>query len=69
MATQNGVVNFFDDLKGWGIVDVEDGRKAFIHYSNIEGQTGRRSLEDGQTVIFNLKESAKGFECLNLKVV
>jgi len=71
MASEHGVVNFFNDQRGWGFIDVEDGRKAFVHYSNIEAQEGHRTLEQGQQVVFNIEPSDKGsgFQAVKVRTV
>lgn len=49
-----GVVKFFDDAKGYGfIVNDENKKDVFVHYTGIEGK-GHRSLKDGQKVTFDL---------------
>ncbi|MCI6789009.1 MAG: cold-shock protein [Mollicutes bacterium] len=49
-----GVVKFFDDAKGYGfIVNDENKKDVFVHYTGIEGK-GHRSLKDGQKVTFDV---------------
>jgi len=66
MAT--GTVKWFDDDKGFGFIEREDGEDAFAHYSEIAGE-GYKSLEEGQEVSFDLEEGAKGPKALNVEVV
>lgn len=65
MAT--GTVKWFDDDKGFGFIEQEDGEDAFAHYSEISGD-GFKSLEEGQEVNFELEESTKGPKALNVEV-
>ncbi|MFP4631625.1 MAG: cold-shock protein [Candidatus Bipolaricaulota bacterium] len=66
MAT--GTVKWFDDDKGFGFIEQEDGEDAFAHYSEIVGE-GYKSLEEGQEVSFDLEEGDKGPKALNVEVV
>lgn len=66
MAT--GTVKFFNAEKGYGFISREQGDDVFVHYSNIEGQ-GYRTLEQGQTVEFEVGPGRKGEEARNVRVV
>ena len=66
MAT--GTVKFFNDEKGFGFIYRDGDSDVFVHFSNIEG-TGRKSLQAGQQVEFELGEGRKGVEANNVKVI
>ena len=61
-------VKFFNAEKGYGFISVTDGEDVFVHYSNIEGE-GYRSLDEGQTVEFEVGPGRKGPEALNVRKV
>ncbi len=65
MAT--GTVKWFDDDKGFGFIEQEDGEDAFAHYSEIVGE-GYKSLSEGQEVSFDLEEGDKGPKALSVEV-
>ena len=65
---EKGTVKFFNAEKGYGFIQRESGADVFVHYSNIEG-SGYRSLEDGQTVEFEIGPGRKGDEARNVRVV
>jgi len=61
-------VKFFNNEKGFGFISREQGEDVFVHYSNIQG-TGYRSLEEGQTVEFDVAPGRKGEEAQNVRVI
>ena len=63
-----GTVKFFNAQKGFGFISREGAEDVFVHYSNIEW-SGYRSLEEGQTVEFEIGEGRKGDEAQNVRVV
>ncbi len=63
-----GTVKFFNAQKGFGFISREGAEDVFVHYSKIEG-AGYRSLEEGQTVEFEIGEGRKGDEAQNVRVV
>jgi CspA family cold shock protein len=55
-----GTVKWFNDAKGFGFITRDGGGPdVFVHYAGIEG-SGRRTLEDGQRVEFDVIEGSKG---------
>jgi CspA family cold shock protein len=64
MAT--GTVKWFDDAKGYGFIQPEDGGKdLFVHHSQIDG-SGFKSLAEGAKVEFEAREGQKGPEATNV---
>jgi CspA family cold shock protein len=54
-----GTVKWFNDAKGFGFIRLGEDVDVFVHYSQIEGD-GFRTLEEGQSVEFELREGPKG---------
>ncbi len=63
-----GTVKFFNDEKGFGFISVAGENDVFVHYSNIVG-TGRRSLNEGDTVEFEVGPGRKGPEAIDVKII
>ena len=66
MAT--GTVKWFDDAKGYGFIERDDGEDVFVHFSSIAGE-GYRSLPEGAKVEFEVEEDAKGPRAANVVVI
>ena len=64
MAT--GKVKWFNHTKGFGFITSEDGADAFVHYTDIVGD-GFRTLEEGDTVEFEVTQGPKGLKALNVQ--
>jgi CspA family cold shock protein len=58
MATR-GKVKWFNDAKGFGFIEKEDGGDVFVHFSEIEGE-GHKTLAEGEEVTFEIVDSPKG---------
>jgi CspA family cold shock protein len=63
-----GTVKFFNAQKGFGFISREGGADVFVHFSNIDG-SGYKSLEEGQTVEFEIGQGRKGDEALKVRPV
>ena len=58
----NGTVKWFNNAKGFGFITREEGDDdVFVHFRSIQGD-GYRTLNEGQTVEFNLVEGPKGLQ-------
>jgi cold shock protein len=61
-----GTVKFFNAEKGFGFIAREGGEDVFVHYSNIQGD-GYKSLQEGQSVEFEIAPGRKGEEAQNVR--
>jgi CspA family cold shock protein len=66
MAT--GTVKWFNAEKGYGFISQEGGTDVFVHHSAIQME-GYRSLEEGQSVEFEVQEGQKGLQAANVRAV
>jgi CspA family cold shock protein len=64
MAT--GKVKWFNDTKGYGFIEAEDGVDVFVHHSDILGD-GFKSLSEGDAVEFEVTQGAKGPKAAKVK--
>ena len=64
MAT--GTVKWFNEAKGFGFIEPEDGSKdVFVHFSAIQAE-GFKVLTEGQSVTFNVEDGPKGPQATNV---
>ena len=56
---QTGTVKWFNEAKGYGFIQREDGDDLFVHFRSIQG-TGFRTLSEGQKVEFTVGQGQKG---------
>ena len=61
-----GTVKWFNDRKGYGFINTEDGRDIFVHFSSIDAP-GFKTLSEGDQVSFDVEESDRGPEAKNVK--
>ena len=62
MATrETGNVKWFNDAKGYGFIQRDDGKDVFVHYRAIRGE-GHRSLAEGQQVEYAVVSGEKGLQ-------
>ena len=63
-----GTVKWFNDSKGYGFIEREDGDDVFVHFSAIQGD-GFRSLAEGQQVEFSVEQGPKGLQAAGVVLV
>lgn len=63
-----GKVKWFNNDKGYGFIDYPNNEDIFVHYSAIK-QDGYKTLSEGQVVEFDLIETAKGLQAINVSEV
>ncbi|HIW18451.1 CspA family cold shock protein [Faecalicoccus acidiformans] len=63
-----GKVKWFNAEKGYGFITGEDGKDVFVHYSSINAE-GFKTLDEGQTVTYNVIESDRGKQASDVTVV
>lgn len=59
-------VKWFNDTKGFGFIEFNEGEDIFVHYSAIKAD-GYKTLAQGQEVTFNLISTPKGYQAKNVE--
>ena len=62
---QQGTVKWFNAKKGYGFISQESGDDVFVHFSAIQGK-GFKTLEEGQSVSFEIEEGPRGKQASNV---
>lgn len=60
-----GVVKWFNEKKGFGFIQREEGDDVFVHFSAIQGN-GFKTLHEGERVTFDIEQGEKGVRAANV---
>jgi CspA family cold shock protein len=64
----NGIVKWFNDKKGFGFIEQEDGKDIFVHHTAIN-MAGFKTLNEGDHVTFDVEQGNKGPSAKNVTVL
>ncbi|MEZ7281704.1 cold-shock protein [Limosilactobacillus fermentum] len=62
---EQGTIKWFNDEKGYGFISREAGDDVFVHFSAIQGD-GFKTLEEGQSVTFDVESGDRGLQAANV---
>lgn len=65
---QQGKVKWFNNEKGYGFIEYNDGEDVFVHFTGIQ-EEGFRTLEEGQDVSFEIIEGNRGAQAANVNKI
>jgi CspA family cold shock protein len=65
VVREKGTVKWFNGAKGYGFIQRSTGEDVFVHFSAIQ-ESGYRSLNEGETVEFEVNKGPKGLQAANV---
>ena len=63
-----GKVKWFNERKGFGFIETDEGNDVFVHFSAIQ-DNGFKTLQEGQRVSFEMQQGQKGPAAANVKAL
>ncbi len=63
-----GKVKWFNETKGFGFIEQDNGPDVFVHHTDITGE-GFKTLSEGQRVSFEVEEAPKGLKAKNVQKI
>ncbi len=66
---QRGVVKWFDEAKGYGYIESENGEEVFVHFTHIAQEKGFKTLTPGKIVEFEAIQGEKGPKAIYAKQI
>ena len=63
-----GKVKWFNERKGFGFIEADNGNDVFVHFSAIQ-DSGFKTLQEGQSVSFEIQQGPKGPAAANVKAL
>lgn len=67
MLIHRGVVKWFDEIKGYGYIQADNGQEIFVHFTEIVQEKGFRTLTPGTLVEFEIIHGEMGPKALNVR--
>jgi CspA family cold shock protein len=67
-AMSEGKVKWFNERKGFGFIESDEGQDVFVHFSAIQ-DNGFKTLQEGQRVSFDILTGQKGLSAANVKTM
>jgi CspA family cold shock protein len=68
VALAEGKVKWFNEKKGFGFIENDEGGDVFVHFSAIQG-TGFKTLYEGQRIRFDIEQGKKGPAAVNVQPI
>jgi cold shock protein len=62
-----GTVKWFNSQKGFGFISDEQGNDVFVHFSGL-AMDGFKSIDEGQSVTFDVTQGQRGMQAVNVQI-